>query len=537
MNEKLYKCFSPDINFSDIDHIVIGSGIGGLTTATWLAKAGKKVAIFERHYVPGGFTHSFKRKNGFQWDVGVHYIGNVGKGETLRPMFDFLTDSKLEWESMGDVYDIVKIGKETYEFKAGEEAFKNQLITYFPEDVDAINTYLKLIRKVSKLGSAFFVEKTFEPILSKSIGWVIRKIYARYSQKTTLEVLSKITSNKRLIAVLCAQCGNYGLSPKHSSFAAHSMVINHFLEGGYYPKGGANQICYKTIETLNKLGCNVYINAEVTEIVTEKNRVKGIKVNDTFIPCSSVISNIGVNNTFNHLLTKKVRKKCEFDLKNVEPSSGHMCLYVGLDKSDAELNLPKHNIWYFEDENIDANMNQDSLEKTTQKFAYISFPSAKDSEWRKEQPEKSTIQAMTACNYNWLSEFENLPWMKRGEVYKKYKSEFEKQMLQHLYRLFPQIKGHVVVTEVSSPLSTKHFTNYKNGEIYGLAHTPKRFSLPFLRPETKVKGLRLVGQDITLVGIAGAMSSGILCAVTILKFRVWKIFKEMNQLKKEKTST
>lgn len=537
MNEKLYKCYSPDIDFSDIDHIIIGSGIGGLTTATWLAKSGKKVAVFERHYVPGGFTHSFKRKHGFQWDVGVHYIGNVGENGTLRDSFDFLTGGKLEWESMGEVYDVALIDGDTYEFKAGEEAFREQLISYFPEDKKAINAYLKLIKKVALLNSAFFVEKTFEPFLSVSIGWILRKLYRRYSQKTTFEALSEITTNKRLIAVLCAQCGNYGLSPKYSSFAAHSMVISHFMEGGYYPKGGADQICNGIMETLNKLGSHVYINANVTEIVTEKNRVKGIKIDDKFISCSSVISNVGVYNTFNNLVSEKVRQKCKFDLKDVGSSSAHMCLYIGLDKSDAELNLPKHNIWFYEDENIDNNINQETLEKVAQKFAYISFPSAKDPEWANEHPGTATIQAMTASNYNWFSEYEKLPWMKRGDAYKKIKKEFENSMLERLYQLFPQIKGHVIVTEVSSPLSTKHFSNYQHGEIYGLAHTPKRFTLPFLRPVTKIKGLRLAGQDITLVGVAGAMSSGVLCAITILKFRVWKQFKEMGQLKNKRTTT
>ena len=102
-------------------------------------------------------------------------------------------------------------------------------------------------------------------------------------------------------------------------------------------------------------------------------------------------------------------------------------------------------------------------------------------------------------------------------------------MLKKLYELFPQIEGHVKVTEVSTPLSTKHFTNYKHGEIYGLAHTPARFALPFLRSETRIKGLRLVGQDITLVGVAGAMLSGMLCAITILKFGVWRLFMEMRE--------
>ena len=106
-------------------------------------------------------------------------------------------------------------------------------------------------------------------------------------------------------------------------------------------------------------------------------------------------------------------------------------------------------------------------------------------------------------------------------------------MLERLYTLFPQIKGHVVTTEVSTPLSTRHFANYKTGEIYGLAHTPARFKLPFLRPVTRIKGLRLVGQDITLVGLAGAMLSGMLCAITILKFGVWRLFRDMRKVPSE----
>jgi all-trans-retinol 13,14-reductase len=113
------------------------------------------------------------------------------------------------------------------------------------------------------------------------------------------------------------------------------------------------------------------------------------------------------------------------------------------------------------------------------------------------------------------------------------KEDFEKSMLDKLYELLPQIEGHVVETEVSSPLSTRHFTNHPHGEIYGLAHTPERFGLPFLRPETRIKGLRLAGQDITLVGVAGAMLSGMLAAITILKFRVWKLFREMGRLEKK----
>lgn len=531
MTEKLYERFSPDIDFSVYDHIVIGSGIGGLTAATWLAKADKKVAVLERHYVPGGFTHSFKRKHGFQWDVGVHYVGNMGEEDSLIGMFNFLTNGKLEWESIGEVYDVVYIGDKRYEFKAGKENFRKQFIKYFPKEEKAINNYISLVEKANKRGGAFFFEKVFEPWLSKSVGRIIRKRYARFSQKTTWEVLSKLTSNELLIAVLCGQCGNYGLSPKRSSFAAHAMVIAHFMEGGYYPKGGTDQISHKTIEVLNSLGSKVFINANVQEIITKNNKVKGIKVDDTFIKCSNVISNVGVNNTFNYLLSESARKRCNFNLNEVKPAIGHICLYIGLNKSGAELSLPKHNVWYYAHENTGELIENANLSEAPTNFAYISFPSEKDPEWENKNPGTATIQAITVGNYDWFSAYEDQPWRNREEAYKKMKSDFEASMLKRLFSLFPQLEGHIQVTEVSTPLSTRHFSNYKNGEIYGLAHTPDRFQLPFLRPKTRIKGLKLVGQDITLVGISGAMLSGMLCATTVLKLKSWRLFKEIAQQK------
>lgn len=531
MTKKHYERFSSDIDFSVFDHIVLGSGMGGLTVATWLAKAGKKVAILERHYVPGGFTHSFKRKKGFQWDVGVHYVGNVGKEGSLLNMFNFITESKLTWESMGATYDVVYIGNQKFELKAGKENFKKQLITYFPEEEKAITTYLTLIETANKRGAAFFFEKVFEPWLSKSFGWVFRKRYARYSQKTTWEVLSSLTNNKLLIAVLCGQCGNYGLSPKFSSFAAHAMVIGHFMDGGYYPKGGADQICQKTIDVLHSLGSKVFINADVQEIITQHNKVTGIRVNETLIPCSSVISNVGVNNTFNYLLSEKERVHCNFSLKQVPPSSGHICLYIGLSKSSTELNLPKHNVWYYANEETDQLIENATLSEAPKNFAYISFPSAKDPEWEITHPGTATIQAISVGHYNWFIDYEKQPWRNREEAYEAMKTDFKNSMLERLYALFPQIEGHITLTEVSTPLSTKHFSNYKKGEIYGLAHTPERFTLPFLRPKTNLKGLKLVGQDITLVGVAGAMLSGVLCATTILKLKSWRLFKEMESRK------
>ncbi|UXP31664.1 NAD(P)/FAD-dependent oxidoreductase [Reichenbachiella agarivorans] len=529
MPQKNYSKFPTKTPDESYDHIIIGSGMGGMTLATFLAKAGKKVAIFERHYVPGGFTHAFKRKDGLQWDVGVHYMGNMDKSSGIRKIMDFLTGHQLEWESMGDIYDVIHIGEDTYEIPAGKENYRKKMKDYFPNDTQAIDQYLSLVDSANRRGGAFFMEKSFEPFLSHTIGRVIRSMYHQFSKKTTLEVLMTLTANRRLIAVLCGQCGNYGLPPAESSFAAHAMVVGHFMEGGYYPHGGSPQIGKNTLRTFAKLGGKTYISADVTSIVVKNNSVQGIQISDQFIACKSVISNIGVDNTFNHLLTKEQSIYCHFDLKKVKASSAHMCLYIGLDKTDKELNLPKYNIWNYATEIYANDLSQITPSNAPEKFAYISFPSAKDPEWATDHPVSSTIQAISVGRYEWFTEYENQPWLNREEAYQQIKTTFQEAMLKKLYKLLPQAEGHVIYTEVSTPLSTKHFSNYQHGEIYGLAHTPNRFNLPFLKPKTRIKGLRLVGQDITIVGVAGAMMSGMLCAITILKFGIWKVFRDMNK--------
>ena len=145
----------------------------------------------------------------------------------------------------------------------------------------------------------------------------------------------------------------------------------------------------------------------------------------------------------------------------------------------------------------------------------------------KKNPDKVTIQMISYGKYEWFKKYEDQPWMKRSKEYKKMKVDFKNKMLKKLYNLFPETKGRVVQTEVSTPLSTKYFTQNQKGEIYGLEHTPNKFSLPFLRTETKIKGLRLVGQDITTVGVSGAMLSGLMAATVILKIKLWKVFKNI----------
>lgn len=528
MVTKSFKKFTPNIKFSNDTYVIIGSGIGGLTTAVFLAKAGKKVIMLEQHYTPGGFTHTFKRRKNLVWDVGVHYVGSMHGDSELRKIFNYLSDNQLQWDSMGDVYDISYIGNRRFEFLRGKESFRQRFYEYFPNDKDAIDKYLKLIHKSTKKSVLFFIQKAFPTLLNITLGTLIRRLFKPLSKETTYEVLSKITDNQDLISVFCSQCGNYGLSPKESSFVTHAMVVNHFMNGGYYPSGGANRIHETIIDQLESLGVQIYVRANVEKILTSNKSVTGLVINGDSYSCKNVISNAGVHNTFYRLLDHNTLLKKHHSLKNITPSTSHLCLYIGLDKSGITLNLPKYNIWWYANTDIDQILNDPHNLKDKQlAFAYISFPSAKDSRWNTDHPDSSTIQLIGRAWYKDFEKYKNEPWLNRSDAYNDIKEDFKNKGLTLLFQLYPQLKEHIIHTEVSTPISTKKFSNYQKGEIYGVTHSPKRFTTSVLRPRTHIKGLYLTGQDITLVGLGGAMASGILTAATIIKWNLNKQFKDI----------
>ncbi|MBN4071133.1 NAD(P)/FAD-dependent oxidoreductase [Crocinitomix catalasitica] len=532
MAEKLYAKFDPDFDFSETEYIVVGSGLGGLTTAVFLAKSGKKVVVLERHYVPGGFSHTFKRKQGFEWDVGIHYVGGMQEDSTFSKVSDYLTGGRLQWESMGDIYDQVRLDEKKYDFLMGEENLRKQFHSYFPENKSEIDRYLKLIRKVSKAATRFFVQKALPPVVKWLFGWQMAFTFKKYSKRTTYEVLSKITKNRDLINLLCGQCGDYGLPPKESSFGVHAAIVNHFLEGGFYPVGGAARIHEGMIEEIVNNGGTVFVRAEVEEILVNKNKVKGVKINGLEIPCCNVISNVGIRTTFERLVSRRHLNSRQLSFQKIKPSHAHFCLYVGLNKSDLQLDLPRHNVWYYDGDDMDEVLKKIlSREEKELRFAYISFPSAKDPDWVQNHGETATLQAVGISSMEWFKDFEETEWMDRGQAYEEIKADFEDRMLAILYKLFPQLKGSVAVTEVSSPLSTKHFTNHLSGEIYGLAHSPERYSLKCLEPKSGIKGLYMCGQDITTVGFGGAVASGLICATHLLKFSMYRQFKSMGREK------
>lgn len=504
------------------DAIVVGSGLGGLTSAALLADMGKRVLVLERHYVIGGFTHTFKRK-GWEWDVGVHYVGEVHRERSvLGQLFGHVTGGALQWADMGEVYDRIIFGETEYAFRKGVPEFKAGLREHFPDAADgrAIDQYVDTVFAASKAALNFYAEKAMAGVSGWMAAPFMRRAYLAHTRKTTDEVLRGITSNQKLIGVLTGQYGDYGLPPKQSAFAMHASVVKHYFFGGNYPVGGSARFAETIAPKIEANGGMLLTNADVQSIVIEGGNAVGVKLADgRVLRAGVIISNAGAHNTYERLLPSSERERVGFrpQLERITPSASHLSLYIGLNKSAAELQLPKANYWIYPDE-YDHDR---SLERFLQDesaplpVAYISFPAAKDPEFETRHPGRSTIEIITLAPWERFAKWDGSSWQKRGDEYDEYKQRLSERLLEQLFRFEPQTREAIVHHELSTPLSTKHFTGYAHGEIYGLNHDPGRFEAKFLRPRTPVDGLFLTGQDVVTCGVGAALFSGFITVSAI----------------------
>ncbi|MCC6765785.1 MAG: NAD(P)/FAD-dependent oxidoreductase [Deltaproteobacteria bacterium] len=504
----------------DYDVIVIGSGIGGLATAAFLAKHGRRrVLVLERHYAIGGYTHVFRRP-GFEWDVGVHYIGDTAPGGLMRALFDDVTNAELEWADMGPIVERMRIGDETYVYPKGEAALRAELVRRFPSETGAIDRYFALVHRACAAIQDFFATKAFPRLIGAVVKPMARRRFFRLADRTTREVLRELTANEKLIGVLTGQFGDYGLPPSRSSFAIHALVTQHYFGGGYFPVGGAGRIAATIAPVIRGAGGELLVNAEVDEIAVEHGRAVGVRMaaDGAVLRAPLVISDAGVPNTFGRLVPRSVAEQHGLAraLAGMEPSVAHACLYVGLKGTTEELGLERANLWIYPDEHHDRTA-AFAADPTAIRYAYVSFPSAKDPDFDRRCPGKSTIDVLTFLPYDAFRRWEGTRWQKRGAEYEAFKQGIAGRLLDLLHTHVPQTRGAVEVVELSTPLSSRNFTAHGHGEIYGLEHTPARFRNPYLRPATPIRGLMLTGADIATAGVSGALLGGALCASAVLR--------------------
>ncbi|MFH1455732.1 MAG: NAD(P)/FAD-dependent oxidoreductase [archaeon] len=504
------------------DAIIVGSGIGGLTTGAILSKEGKKVAVLEKHYTVGGFTHVFKRRD-WIFEVGVHYIGEMENPESLmRKISDYVTDGRLEWHLFTDNYDRVVVEGESFEFPAGKDNLQSELEKRFPEEKKAIAKYLKMIKNVRAASGPYYLERTLprNSLLRKLLSPLMRRKFLSYSTKTTDEVLSSLTDNGLLKLYLTGLAGDYGLMPAESSFAIHALTAQHFINGANYPVGGGSAISKNIVDIIEENGSQVVTRAGVEEILVNNDRVVGVRLEDGQELFSDiVVSNAGLTTTYNKLFSKENKQKYGLveQLEGLGLSETYMCLFIGLNGDQEELGLNSTNHWIYGGVNPYEDLKKFRKDYTSDfPILYLAFPSAKDPQWKDDFPGKSTAEIISSVPYEIFEKWQNTRFKRRGEDYENLKEYFSDRLLKEFIKHHPELEDKIAFFELSTPLSVEHFCNYEQGQIYGLNHKPERFSSKNFSFHGPIKGLYLTGQDALNVGIGSAFISGTLASLAIL---------------------
>ena len=225
-----------------------------------------------------------------------------------------------------------------------------------------------------------------------------------------------------------------------------AVLTNHFTHGGYYPRGGASEIPFQIIPTIEAAGGRVLVRAKVVDIIwdDEKGHVTGVRVkqghNVYEIVAPMVISDAGLHNTLGKLLPKKVIKDCGLKdlVKRVRPGVGLMSIFIGLDGTKEELGLKASNIWAFTNADLDGTVDKfvklspEEASASPVPLLFISFPSTKDPTYNDRYPGKSTCAIVTVTPYEWFEAWKDGRVLHRGEDYDQLKTAFADQMWQQV---------------------------------------------------------------------------------------------------------
>ena len=522
----------------DADVIVIGAGPGGLACAAYLSAVGKKVIVVDRHTVPGGNMSCFTHRDPatgqeYEFDVGLHYLGDCGPRGSLRSVLDPL-GVRAEYLPMDQAaYDTLLFGDgQEFGVPAGLSEYQQALVAAFPTERAAIDEYVGLLRDVRTVMRA----GARRPGLRQLPGLAMPGYRTLRLMSATLgDVFDRIGASPRLRAVLAAINGTYGLPPSRASFFIHAGVFLHYAGGAWYPRGGGQPLADALARVVRNHGGEVLLRTQVEEILVADGAVRGVRVRrpaadrrrglSDEITATTVVSDADLKRTFLEMLPpdalpESLRRKTS----RMSMAAPLFVDYLILDRDLVAEGAPNTNWWVFPDDDLDAAYSAAAAGRGTDTaFAYLTSASLKDpGNPRLARPGQTNLQVMTlapASHRFWGLQGRGPTAgesYRRSPEYLRRKQEYHEALLRTAEAAIPGISESVVYHEAATPITHERFVRSTGGTSYGLAATPSQMLLKRPGAKTPVKGLWMVGASTRFLhGIAGTLGGGMITAAGI----------------------
>lgn len=443
------------------DIVVIGAGIGGLSVAALLAKAGKSVLLIERHDRPGGYAHGFRRRD-FHFDAGVHLVSGCGEhgyrnGSTIHKIC----------RAVGIDPDTIFVPIQSYarvvypdfevRLRAGEDAFVSGLTDLFPTERQRLLELVRLCRVVAE--EAMLAEEILDQGRNSSVSpaRALANLF-RYRRATLAQVLDEFLVDPRLKSACAALWPYLGLPPSQLSFLYWaSMMAGYIYEGGYYCRHSFQTYADQLAAAITRHGGEVLLNSSVRGIDVAHGKINGVVLeNGQFIQADTVVSGADLRLTAERLIGREHLPDGHLEnLRQLQPSLSIFADYIGTDLAlDDKIHC--HESFFYGD--IDHDLAYHTAKAGDPNWFSATIPTLTDPSIA---PPGHHIMLLTT-----LSPFDvGLSW-------REAKPQFQQRLLEQAERQFPGFNDHLIVVESGSPRTLERYTLNHQGAAYGFSPTP-----------------------------------------------------------------